>query len=199
MDNTIPILPQGCVVGRILHSTGEGPDAGVLADTAVNVGTVEFTPAIAYRKLSADTVVTHSKITAKLDSHGHLHPLRANADNTGSDAEDAIWLPTGTWSVTYRLNTGALPTHNIAVTEAHTAEAPLALFANMGDAPAAGATYVQLTVPLGGQQGQVLVMADGSLAWATPAAGGTVSAASTTVAGIVELATTAEATCPSAA
>ena len=165
--SVLPILPQGFVVGRILTSRGDSADADKQADTAVVVGMVDFTPSTAYRKLDATTVVTHSKITAKLDSHGDLHPQRETSDTTGSDTEDGIWLPTGTWKVTYRLNTGfgALPEHQIEVTTAHTEAAPLPLFANLGDPAPAGATLVQLTVPLGGQQGQVLVMNDGSLAW----------------------------------
>lgn len=163
----LPILPQGFVVGRILTSRGDSADADKKADTAVVVGMVDFTPATAYRKLDAFTAVTHSKMTAKLDSHGDLHPQRETSDNTGSDTEDGIWLPTGTWKVTYRLNTGmgALPEHQIEVTAAHTEAAPLPLFANLSAPAPAGATFVQLSVPLGGQQGQVLVMNNGSLAW----------------------------------
>lgn len=165
--SVLPILPQGFVVGRILTSRGDSADADKQADTAVVVGMVDFTPATAYRKLDATTVVTHSKITAQLDSHGDLHPQRETSDNTGSDAEDGIWLPVGTWKVTYRLGTGfgALPEHQIEVTTAHTEAAPLPLFANLGDPAPAGATLVMLQVPLGAQQGQVLVMSDGSLAW----------------------------------
>ena len=162
------------MVGRILTSRGDSADADKFPDTAVVVGMVDFTPATPYRKLDAFTAITHSKITAKLDSHGDLHPQRETSDNTGSDTEDGIWLPTGTWKVTYRLNTsfGALPEHHIEVTTAHTEAAPLPLFANMGDPAPAGATFVQLTVPLGGQQGQVLVMNDGSLAWGDVSGGG---------------------------
>ena len=172
--SVLPILPQGFVVGRILTSRGDSADADKQADTAVVVGMVDFTPATPYRKLDATTVVTHSKITAKLDSHGDLHPQRGASDNTGSDAEDGIWLPTGKWGVTYRLNTGfgALPEHHIEVTTAHTEATPLPLFANLGDPAPSGATFVQLSVPLGGQQGQVLVMNDGSLSWGTPSGGG---------------------------
>ena len=165
--SVLPILPRGFVVGRILTSRRDSADADKFPDTAVVVGLVDFTPATAYRKLDAFTAITHSKITAKLDSHGDLHPQREASDDTGSDAEDGIWLPVGTWAVAYRLNTGfgALPEHHIEVTTAHTEAAPLPLFANLGDPAPAGATFVQLSVPLGGQQGQVLVMNDGSLAW----------------------------------
>ena len=165
--SVLPILPRGFVVGRILASRGDSADANKYPDTAVAAGMVDFTPVTPYRKLDAFTAVTHSAITAKLDSHGDLHPLRGTSDITGSDTEDGIWLPTGKWKVTYRLNNefGALPEHHIEVTTAHTGAAPLPLFANLSNPAPAGATFVQLPVPLGGQQGQVLVMNDGSLAW----------------------------------
>ena len=174
--SVLPILPQGFVVGRILASRGDSTDADKKADTAVVAGMVDFTPATPYRKLDAFTAVTHNQITAKLDSHGDLHPLRATSGNTGSDTEDGIWLPTGTWKVTYRLNTGygALPEHNIEVTTAHTEADPKALFADMGDAPQPGASYVTMQVPLNGQPGHYLVLnGEGSgLAWASGGGGG---------------------------
>ena len=123
-------------------------------------------------------------------------------------------MPTGTWKVTYRLNTGmgTLPEHDIEVTEAHTEAAPLPLFANMGDAPQPGASYVTMQVPLNGQPGHYLVLnAEASgLAWASGVLPETISDAvedylvanppasapnaTTSVNGLVELATTAEAT-----
>ena len=167
--SVLPILPRGFVVGRILTSRGDSADADRYPDTVVVVGQVDFTPATDYRKIDATTVVTYSKIAAKLDSHGDLHPKRETSDDTGSDTEDGIWLPPGKWKVTYQLNPGfgSLPEHQIEVTSAHTEAAPLPLFANLGDPAPAGETLVQLSVPLGGQQGQVLVMNDGSLAWDT--------------------------------
>lgn len=167
--SVLPILPQGFVVGRILTSRGDSADADKKADTAVVVGVVIFTPATAYRKLDSFTAVTHSRIAAELDSHGDLHPKRESSDNTGSDTEDGIWLPVGTWKVTYLLDPGfgELPEHNIEVTEAHTEETPLPLFANMGDAPQPGASYVTMQVPLNGKPGHYLVLnGEGTgLAW----------------------------------
>ena len=84
--SVLPILPRGFVVGRILTSRGDSADADKKADTAVVVGFVDFTPATPYRKLDATTVVTHSKITAKLDSHGDLHPQARQRDRARARA-----------------------------------------------------------------------------------------------------------------
>ena len=133
MDTALPTLTHGCVIGRVLQSTGDSADVGVLPDVAAHAGYVDFKPAQDYVKLTADTVLTYTTITAELDIHGHLHPTRAAADTTGTDAEDAVWLPVGVWGVTYRITGATLPTHNISVTAEHTALAPLSLFANMGE------------------------------------------------------------------
>lgn len=133
MDTAMPTLAHGCVVGRLLQSISDGSDAGVLPDVAVHAGYINFSPAVSYAKLSPSTIITYHPITAELDTHGHLHPSRATSDTTGIDAEDAIRLTVGVWSVSYQVPGADLPSHVINVTTAHTAESPLALFANLGE------------------------------------------------------------------
>ena len=131
----IPVLATGWVVGAIFHATADDADLDRLAQAAVNVGTVTFTPATGYHLASTTQAITHGTIVALLDSHGDLHPQRTSSDTTGTDTEDGISLPVGAYGVTYALNHGSLPSHQIVVTAAHTVEAPHALFASM-DEPA---------------------------------------------------------------
>ena len=131
----IPTIQTGWVVGAIFHASADGPDPDLAAEAVVNVGTVTFTPAVPWHKHDARTAITHSALTALLDSHGDLHPQRTTGDTTGTDTEDGISLPVGTYDVTYTLNRGTLPSHQITVTAAHTTASPLALFATMDEAP----------------------------------------------------------------
>ena len=130
-----PTIQTGWVVGAIFHADADGPDPDLAAEVIVNVGTVTFTPAVPWHKHDARTAITHGALTALLDSHGDLHPQRTARDTTGTDTEDGISLPVGTYNVTYTLNRGALPSHQITVTAAHTTAAPLALFATMDEPP----------------------------------------------------------------
>ena len=41
-----PNIQTGWVVGAIFHTSADGPDEDLTAETAVNVGTVTFTPAV---------------------------------------------------------------------------------------------------------------------------------------------------------
>ena len=131
----IPTIQTGWVVGAIFHADADGPDPDFDAETVVNVGTVTFTPAASWHKHDARTAITHGAITALLDSHGDLHPQRKPGDSTGTDTEDGISLPVGIYDVTYTLNRGTLPSHQITVTAAHTTTAPLELFATMDELP----------------------------------------------------------------
>ena len=131
----IPTLETGWVVGAIFHASADGPDGDLAAEAAVNVGTVTFEPKVDWNKYDARTAITHGPITALLDSQGDIHPQRAVADTTGTDSEDGISLPVGTYTVTYSLNRGALPSHDITVTRDHTPDAPLALFATLDEPP----------------------------------------------------------------
>ena len=161
---SIPVLATGWVVGAIFHATADDADLDRLAQAAVNVGTVTFTPATGYHLASTTQAITHGTIVALLDSHGDLHPQRTSSDTTGTDTEDGISLPTGAYQVTYDLTRGgSLPSHQIVVTSAHTVEAPLALFATMATPAEPGATYVTLTIPAGGTPGQTLILAPDGL------------------------------------
>ena len=131
----IPTLQTGWVVGAIFHADADGPDPDLAAEAVVNVGTVTFTPVVPWHKHDARTAITHGALTALLDSHGDLHPQRTASDTTGTDTEDGISLPVGTYNVTYALNRGALPSHQITVTAAHTTAAPLALFTTLDEPP----------------------------------------------------------------
>ena len=126
-----PSIQTGWVVGVIFHADADGPDPDLAAEAVVNVGTVTFTPVVPWHKHDARTAITHGALTALLDSHGDLRPQRA----TGTDTEDGVSLPVGTYNVTYALNRGALPDHQITVTAAHTAVAPLALFVTLDEPP----------------------------------------------------------------
>lgn len=151
----IPTLATGWVVGAVYHADPDSADLDRLAEAVVNVGTVTFTPVSGYHLPSTSQAVTHGTITAWLDAHGDLHVGRQPSDTTGTDTEDGISLPVGGYTVSYALNKGALPSHSIVVTEAHTVEAPLALFASM-DSPSApgtpGLTAANLAAALAVQQ-----------------------------------------------
>ena len=159
----IPVLATGWVVGAIYHAAADDADLDRLAQAAVNVGTVTFTPATGYHLASTTQAITHGTIVALLDSHGDLHPQRTSSDTTGTDTEDGISLPVGAYDVTYALNHGSLPSHQIVVTAAHTTGAPLALFATMATPAEPGATYVTLAIPAGGTPGQTLILAPDGL------------------------------------
>ena len=130
-----PHIQTGWVVGAIFHAISDGPDWDLAAEAAVNVGTVTFEPKVDWDKYDARTAITRGPITALLDSQGDIHPQRAVVDTTGTDSDDGISLPVGTYTVTYKLNRGALPSHDITVTAAHTTAAPLALFTTMDEPP----------------------------------------------------------------
>lgn len=130
-----PTIQTGWVVGAIFHADADGPDPGLAAEAVVNVGTVTFTPAVPWHKHDARTAITHGPITALLDSQGDIHPQRAVVDTTGTDSDDGISLPVGTYTVTYALNRGALPSHDITVTRDHTTSSPLALFTTLDEPP----------------------------------------------------------------
>ena len=152
----IPVLATGWVVGAIFHATADDADLDRLAQAAVNVGTVTFTPATGYHLASTTQAITHGTIVALLDSHGDLHPQRTSSDTTGTDTEDGISLPVGAYCVTYALNHGSLPSHQIVVTAAHTVEAPLALFASM-DEPA-----IPLTPGISMSDAEILAALEGA-------------------------------------
>ena len=65
-------------------------------------------------------------------------------------------LPVGAYGVTYALNHGSLPSHQIVVTAAHTVEAPLALFASM-DEPA-----IPLTPGISMSDAEILAALEGA-------------------------------------
>ena len=139
-----PSIQTGWVVGAIFHDSADGPDLDLAAEAAVNVGTVTFEPKVDWNKYDARTAITRGPITALLDSQGDIHPQRAVVDTTGTDSEDGISLPVGTYTVTYALNRGALPSHDITVTRDHTPAAPLALFATLDEplpTPPPGSTF----------------------------------------------------------
>ena len=153
----IPVLATGWVVGAIFHATADDADLDRLAQAAVNVGTVTFTPATGYHLASTTQAITHGTIVALLDAHGDLHPQRTSSDTTGTDTEDGISLPTGAYQVTYDLTRGgSLPSHQIVVTAAHTVEAPLALFASM-DEPA-----IPLTPGISMSDAEILAALEGA-------------------------------------
>ena len=152
----IPVLATGWVVGAIFHATADDADLDRLAQAAVNVGTVTFTPLTSYHLASTTQAITHGTIVALLDSHGDLHPQRTSSDTTGTDTEDCISLPVGAYGVTYALNHGSLPSHQIVVTAAHTVEAPLALFATM-DEPA-----IPLTPGISMSDAEILTALEGA-------------------------------------
>ena len=150
----IPALATGWVVGAIFHAAADDADLDRLAQAAVNVGTVTFTPLTGYHLASTTQAITHGTIVALLDSHGGLHPQRTSSDPTGT--EDGISLPVGAYGVTYALNHGSLPSHQIVVTAAHTVEAPLALFASM-DEPA-----IPLTPGISMSDAEILAALEGA-------------------------------------
>ena len=76
----IPVVATGWVVGAIFHATADDADLDRLAQAAVNVGTVTFTPATGYHLASTTQAITHGTIVALLDSHGDLHPQRTSSD-----------------------------------------------------------------------------------------------------------------------
>lgn len=179
-----PIIETGWVVGAIHHATTDGSDAGLAAESTVNVGTVTFTPSRAYALPDPFTAITLGPLVALLDSHGDLHPQRQTGDTTGTDTEDGVSLPVGDYTVTYALGRGSLPSHPITVTAAHTTASPLALFTTMSQppyVPPAGTPVNTLRVPGDATERQVLGWVNGQLDWITGAGVESLEASGTTL------------------
>ena len=151
----LPIIDTGWVVGSIFHSEADDSDPDRKAQVAVNVGTIKFTPATGYHLASPVQAITHGPISASLDSQGDIHPLRTSNYETGSDTEDGVSLPIGVYNVTYSLQKGSLPSHQIVVKTEHTTESPLSLFASMNE-PA-----IPLTPGIGMSDAEILTALEG--------------------------------------
>ena len=63
----IPVLATGWVVGAIFHATADDADLDRLAQAAVNVGAVTFTPLTGYHLASTTQAITDGTIVAMLD------------------------------------------------------------------------------------------------------------------------------------
>ena len=205
----------GRVIGRFLRAVGDGEDVDAVPEAVPATGTVTFTPIITSRILIDASVepsplITHEPITCELDAYGHI----------ARNGVRGVWLWTGEWTVSFNVSGMSRTPFPILVSTAHTDIAPLDLWEAAPYTPPAGTTVTTMMVPTNPTDGYVLKWsaASSSLVWGASASGPldasttdkgvvqlagdlggtatapTVVAASETVAGKVELATTAEAT-----
>ena len=205
----------GRVIGRFLRAVGDGEDVDAVPEAVPATGTVTFTPIITSRILIDASVepsplITHEPITCELDAYGHI----------ARNGVRGVWLWTGEWTVSFNVSGMSRTPFPILVSTAHTDVAPLDLWEAAPYTPPAGTTVTTMMVPSNPTDGYVLKWsaASSSLVWGASASGPldasttdkgvvqlagdlggtatapTVVAASETVAGKVELATTAEAT-----
>ena len=205
----------GRVIGRFLRAVGDGEDVDAVPEAVPATGTVTFTPIITSRILIDASVepsplITHEPITCELDAYGHI----------ARNGVRGVWLWTGEWTVSFNVSGMSRTPFPILVSTAHTDIAPLDLWEAAPYTPPAGTTVTTMMVPTNPTDGYVLKWsaASSSLVWGASASGPldasttdkgvvqlagdlggtatapTVVAASETVAGKVELATTAETT-----
>ena len=180
----LPVELQGVgrVKGRfILVSPDTINDPDVYPEARASSGTVTFTPAsILTKTTNYAAVVGHPAKTFPVDSYGVLQD---------EELSGGVWLREDTYLVSYSLQGMTIIPHSIVVTSAYTDESPLVLSAVIPEPLPAGTTITMLEVPLGASQGQVLGWDnEAGLVWQATA----VSNASTTIKGVVELATPEE-------
>ena len=180
----LPVELQGVgrVKGRfILVSPDTINDLDVYPEARASSGTVTFTPASRLTKTTNyAAVVGHPAKTFPVDSYGVLQD---------EELSGGVWLREDTYLVSYSLQGMTIAPHSIVVTSAYTDESPLILSAVIPEDLPAGTTIAMLEVPLGAVQGQVLGWdSEAGLVWQATA----VSVASTTIKGVVELATSEE-------
>lgn len=151
----LPTLATGWVVGAVYHADPDGADVDRLAEAVVNIGTVTFTPKTAYHLADARTAVTHGirHRPARL-ARRHppaAHPARQHGHRHGGRREPARGR-----LLSYSLRRGALPSHDITVTDAHTTGSPLELFTTLPEPTLAGVpaeytmTDAEISAALGG-------------------------------------------------
>ena len=167
-----PEYTFGKVVGRIIHAVADtAEDEDDKPEARAAAGTVTFTPREKMRVVTTaghEAIVTHGAESANLSATGSI---------LDAEGRQGIWLVTGTYDVTFKLNPyagqhTALDKMTITVTAEHTDAAPLDLARAVPYTPPAGTTVRTMLVPSGGTDGQVLTLSGGALAWVTPPSGG---------------------------
>ena len=180
----LPVELQGVgrVKGRfILVSPDTINDPDVYPEARASSGTVTFTPASRLTKTTNyAAVVGHPAKTFPVDSYGVLQD---------EELSGGVWLREDTYLVSYSLQGMTIAPHSIVVTSAYTDESPLVLSAVIPEPLPVGTTITMLEVPPGAVQGQTLGWDnEAGLVWQATA----VPDASTTIKGVVELATPEE-------
>lgn len=171
MTVTLPeTLQYGYVKGRYILAIGDQPeDIDSLPNAIPAVGTITFSPALRISKettVDPPTTVIRTTINCTLDSTGRL------TDPAGASG---VYLITGVYKVSYNLIGVTIANHDILVTSEHTAQNPL-------DLTLAAPSSTVIVTP--SQYAELSARID--------AIDADVYAATTDVAGISELATTAE-------
>lgn len=187
MTITFPLPTElqgvGRVVGRFIVVTPDTVnDVDVYPEARGATGSVTFTPSTKLSK-TADyaAFVGHPAKTFPVDAYG----IMQDEELTGG-----VWLREDVYTVSYNLSGLNIASHTIEVTSGHTEEDPLVLSAVGPADPPTGSTLIMLQVPAGAVDGQLLSWSGTTgLVWAAQSG---VSDASTTVKGIVELATNQE-------
>lgn len=120
MTDLPPDITYGHVTARLLLAVADSPDSGRMPDARPASGTVTFTPKTKILKVSTPEPATilPQTITCTLDDAGNLIDDQQAA---------GVWLVAGQYQVAYKLTGAALPSHDIDVTTAHTADDPLDL------------------------------------------------------------------------
>lgn len=174
MTVTLPeTLKYGYVKGRYILAIGDQPDdADSLPNAVPAVGTITFSPALLISKettVDPPTTVIRTTINCTLDSTGRL------TDPAGALG---VYLITGVYKVSYNLTGVTIAPHDILVTNEHTSQNPL-------DLTLAAPSSTVIVTP--SQYAELSARID-----SIGTGGSAVVNATTDVAGISELATTAE-------
>ena len=154
---TIPLPASeqvfGCVVGQVIRGVGDGNDADVLPEAIPAQGSITFTPdRILVRASNPSSFVAYESVTCTLDNTGKM--TLSNSDR--------VWLPVGSYTVSFSLNKGSISSFKILVTKEHTHDNPLDLVTAQPYTPPSGVLVQTLLVPAGIQDG-ALVLQSGQL------------------------------------
>ena len=182
----------GFVKGRIIHAIADTPDdSDDKPEARAATGEVVFTPKETLRRtvehFSAFAIQGPERV--RLATEQDIAVVQARIDNyegegtpSGPDYEipelgelvdsssrPGIWMVEGTYTATFNVVGGKIPSFELNVAREYTRENPLVLSRVGGVVPGPGDTLLTLKVPSGGIEGQVLA-SDGSdsLVWADP-------------------------------
>lgn len=129
-------VTTGKVVGRFRRAVVDSADADNQPDAQPEVGAVKFVPTQPYRRVllpEPETIGSFSGIF-ELDTEGYL------VDSQGARG---LWLPTGTYDVSFAFKKTRISPVTIVVTEEHTELAPLDLSVTIPPAGSAALTPSQ--------------------------------------------------------